>query len=61
MAEWAEGGGSQSTGGGTKCKKCEYYERDKNKWIILPETNEGHPETPILWMDNKYQLNISSN
>ena len=44
---------------GSKIIDC--YDIEKNKWFSpLPETNIGHGNATILWMDNGYQLNIAS-
>eukprot|EP01084_Bolivina_argentea_P139331 245125_1 len=41
-------------------KKFECYDINKNKWMLLSDTNGGHKFNPVIWSENVNIINIAS-
>ena len=57
---YAGGGKKVPFSAQSKVKTVEYYDLNKNKWIILPDSNGIHASYPILWIDNGNILYMAS-
>eukprot|EP01084_Bolivina_argentea_P208054 354851_1 len=47
-------------GGAEKPYKVEYYDIQKNKWILIGNTNGNHERFPVIWTDGANIVNIGS-